>query len=1233
MKDPIGPLSKFPEIVSSGNNEHGPFRRILGHLRKAQSSSKLPNPELWLVHESILLYCQGKSRRANLLNLLGDLCLHSYKVFQFGDVDALNQAVCVYKDALRYAPGHDVYVADLGTSLLMRYERLGRLEDINEAIASFEQFLALVQPNDPNKILGLQKLGISLIWRFKHLGAQSDLNDSVQWFENAIALAPEGHPERAAASDNLGMSLLKRFGACGEMHDLDQAVLWGETAVNLSQDGDTYKLFRLNNLGISLLTCYEQLGNLHDLDQSVMRIEAAAALTSDNDPEKPSRLSNLGNSLLARFQQLEDVNDLHQSIFMKERAIALTQEGNPSLPTFLDNLGNSLYASYEKFGNINDLTNSIIKLEAAIALTPETHTHRAAMLHNLGNYLLARYEALGDQHDIDDAIERKSAAIALTPDGAPDKAAMLNNFGSSVLARFDQFGSIADLNESIRIKEASIVLTPDGHPDKPSRLNNLGNALLARYEQVGDLRDLHEAVKQQEAAVHLIAEHDYSKSAVSALLQDNLGNAFLRRFQRLRDPSDLDRSVLAKEVAVSLTPDGHPKKPSRLTNMGVSLRIRYEELKNIPDLDRSVEQLAAAVALTPESHPDRPSRLDALGSSLFRRYEHLNSLDDLDTAIQNMQSAVTLIPETHPKRPIFLLNLGIPLLNRFQKLHDPEDSVQLICYFTSAACSATGPACIRFQAAQYWAGHAHALHHPSLLHAYGTAIQLLPELAWLGLTISDRHHLLSQAGQVVRDAAAAAISAHKYQMAIEWLDQGRSIIWSQLLNLRSPVEELREKYSTLADELETLSALLDRMSNPSHVSRETMKPPTLQFTAEKAHEIALRRNHILEKIRGLEGFEGFFSPKKISELSQAATKGPIAILNVSQYGCDALILQPEVPDLVIYVPLQQLTMTRVEQLAKQLVTIVGGPGRNDRLGGSREGHLDPDAQFCEILLELWLKIVCPVLDVLKNHSPKPSPERGLAHVWWCPTGPLAFLPIHAAGMYGPDEPFDHLISSYTPSLSALIQSLRSQSSPSKDLQLLAVTQPTAENQDYIPGTKDEVRNIKQQVNGKTSVLWLNEEMATIQNVETGIQESRWVHFACHGVQSASNPTDSALLLAGSSRLTLSDIIKLSLPNADLAFLSACQTATGSQELQDESVHLAAGMMLAGYRGVIGTMWSIRDQDAPQVAADVYSHLFKISPPESTKAAEALHLAVRKLQEKLGANNSFRRWVPFIHFGV
>jgi CHAT domain-containing protein len=199
--------------------------------------------------------------------------------------------------------------------------------------------------------------------------------------------------------------------------------------------------------------------------------------------------------------------------------------------------------------------------------------------------------------------------------------------------------------------------------------------------------------------------------------------------------------------------------------------------------------------------------------------------------------------------------------------------------------------------------------------------------------------------------------------------------------------------------------------------------------------------------------------------------------------------------------------------------------------------------------------------------------------------------------------------------------------------MLTVAQPFTDGQSDLPGTLKEINNIQQNVAGKYHIQQLVGDAATVAGVEKGMRECSWVHFACHGVQNVSHPTESALLLANSSQLTLSNIIGLSIPHADLAFLSACQTATGNKELQEESVHLAAGMLSAGYRSIIATMWSIMDNDAPNVADDVYAHLFKVLPPDSAQSAEALHLAVRKLREGSAGKKLFMHWVPYIHIGV
>ncbi|KAJ7833899.1 hypothetical protein B0H13DRAFT_1914356 [Mycena leptocephala] len=155
--------------------------------------------------------------------------------------------------------------------------------------------------------------------------------------------------------------------------------------------------------------------------------------------------------------------------------------------------------------------------------------------------------------------------------------------------------------------------------------------------------------------------------------------------------------------------------------------------------------------------------------------------------------------------------------------------------------------------------------------------ELLPELAWLGLSIPDRHHQLSEAGQLVRDAASAAIAVQNYQKAVEWLDQGRSVIWGQLLNLRTPVDELRNSHPDLATELVSLSTSLETAGTRSNAVVDGIEPPSLQLIAQKSHAFALSRDRLLQQIRGLAGFESFLLPKPISELSQAAKMGPVAI--------------------------------------------------------------------------------------------------------------------------------------------------------------------------------------------------------------------------------------------------------------------------------------------------------------------------------------------------------------------
>ena len=255
-------------------------------------------------------------------------------------------------------------------------------------------------------------------------------------------------------------------------------------------------------------------------------------------------------------------------------------------------------------------------------------------------------------------------------------------------------------------------------------------------------------------------------------------------------------------------------------------------------------------------------------------------------------------------------------------------------------------------------------------------------------------------------------------------------------------------------------------------------------------------------------------------------------------------------------------------------------------------------------------------------------------IWWCATGPLAFLPIHAAGIYSNSEPgfniSDYVVSSYTPTLAAIIGAHESHQAREKYRGLLAISQPSTPGQSALPNTEVELDIIKEQAT-KFGVRLLRGPKASMESVIEGMEAHSWVHLACHGVQDTIEPLKSAFCLHN-KRLELSTIITKSFPYADFAFLSACQTAAGDEKLPEEAVHLAAGLMLAGYGSVIATTWSIKDKDAPVIAGHVYTELFSDTEPDSSGSAVALHHAVKLLRQQVG-DSEFLSWVPFIHVGV
>ncbi|CAE6480382.1 unnamed protein product [Rhizoctonia solani] len=254
----------------------------------------------------------------------------------------------------------------------------------------------------------------------------------------------------------------------------------------------------------------------------------------------------------------------------------------------------------------------------------------------------------------------------------------------------------------------------------------------------------------------------------------------------------------------------------------------------------------------------------------------------------------------------------------------------------------------------------------------------------------------------------------------------------------------------------------------------------------------------------------------------------------------------------------------------------------------------------------------------------------LPHITWCTTGPLSLLPLHAAGYYdrAGAKLSDFAVSSYTPTLGTLLTNTFPAETVSS---VLAVGQQATSGLNPLPGTRQELAYISHHTGQNVRYKQLTDSDATPEAVLNEMEQHQWVHLACHAHQCVSDPRKSGFFLHGGT-LDISAITQRSFSNKGLAFLSACQTATGDRKLADEAVHLASGMLISGYPSVIATMWAVGDSDAPFVADKVYGQLLKDGKLNCWDAARALHFAVSELRKEIG-DDKIGCWAPFIHMGL
>jgi CHAT domain-containing protein len=274
-------------------------------------------------------------------------------------------------------------------------------------------------------------------------------------------------------------------------------------------------------------------------------------------------------------------------------------------------------------------------------------------------------------------------------------------------------------------------------------------------------------------------------------------------------------------------------------------------------------------------------------------------------------------------------------------------------------------------------------------------------------------------------------------------------------------------------------------------------------------------------------------------------------------------------------------------------------------------RLDPDyiRQFQAPLLEatrghlreLYNELVAPIRSRLKGK-----------HLVVAPHESLHYVPFHAL-FDGNQYLVDSYTVSYAPSASIFAQCQRKPANAGSGALILGVPSPQT------PSIYEELQSVAMIL--PKSELFVGPDASRKILNEKG-PNCRVIHIATHGFFRPDNPMFSGVRL-GDTFLTLYDLYSLRLP-VDLITLSGCSTGLNVVAAGDELMGLVRGLLTAGARTLLLTLWDVNDQSTAQFMKSFYSRA-----NDQPNRAVALREAMQELRERYPHPYY---WAPFTLIG-
>lgn len=546
--------------------------------------------------------------------------------------------------------------------------------------------------------------------------------------------------------------------------------------------------------GVAATNAAIRAGDARLLSRGTAALESVLARTSPQHRRFPFLAAALSTALRERYQQQHAPADLERALELIRQAAAATTSGHRQYGWIQTSLARTLTRhamDTRSAAELDDAVEAGLRGVEALTAASRDQAERHTVL---GIALKTRYDLTGSEEDLAESITHIRAAQNGQPRHQTDKDTIAANSAFSYVESFRRYGRPDDLE--------AVIENLDPAARSPSEVaKSMSRALAARSRALGEASDLDESITLGELAADLAPT---GKSRWDAMLW--LGQALTIRYEDRGNPADIDRAVEHLRSALAHIDERDFGRAAYLESLGHALWARYEGGAGLPeDVEASVRVLQDAVARTPSRDAGAPGRSANLAAALWTWYGITQDPRDLDAAIDHGEVALKSSAPGHADRTRLLLNLGIGHKSRFDARGEPRDAQRAIALWQEAAQFTDIRVGMRIGAARNWGELAtHMGDTQSALAGYEAAINMLPQIAWRGLSTTGQQRILGSWSGLATDSASAALNAGESGRAVELVETGRGISWEHALALRSSLGALQRVSPQLADRITSI---------------------------------------------------------------------------------------------------------------------------------------------------------------------------------------------------------------------------------------------------------------------------------------------------------------------------------------------------------------------------------------------------------------------------------------------